>query len=173
MKIEALFAFSLIAGFVLSLFLLLSGSRFRIRLFRRLLRRKSGAKGLAVPVPFGLFLTAFGFSGLIFERGFEWPWTVTLFAAATTGTVLFAAAGFFLSRFFADTADSLQGGILRGVTGHVSLAIPENGIGRIAYIADGKRATVAARTVRGEALPGGTRIMIIEFRDRIALVEQL
>ena len=153
---EKLYAFSLIAGFLFSLFLFLSGGRIRLFHIRiRALRHRKHSP--ASPMLSGMFLTMFGFAGLL---------THSLWIALLIGGLAALLAGLGTR----DTAAQIEGNMLYGRTGHVSLTIPETGIGRIAFVADGKRIALPARAAH--AIEKGKRIYIRSMEGKIAIVDE-
>jgi len=153
---EKLYAFSLIAGFLFSLFLFLSGGRIRLFHIRiRILRHRNQSP--ASPMISGMFLTMFGLAGLL---------THSLWIALMIGCL----AALLASLGVAETAAQLEGNLLYGQTGHVSLAIPESGIGRIAFNANGKRVTLPAKATH--AIEKGKRIYVRSMEGKIAIVDE-
>jgi hypothetical protein len=181
--IEKLFACCLSAGFLFSFFFFFTGAKIRILHGRKFripgFRMKKSAHPTAMTMPWGLpifvgmFLTLFGFSGLALKILLHLP----AIASAAIGFSIAAIGGGLgvrlFHRYFAITANEVKGNPLPGMIGHVSLSIPQNGVGSIAFRSDGKRVVMPARDRSGNALSKGSRVIVVDIRDRVALVEEL
>ena len=55
----------------------------------------------------------------------------------------------------------------------VTVAIPDRGIGRVLFVAQGKRVSRPARTSDGTALAAGRSVLIVSLRRHVAVVEPL
>ena len=63
--------------------------------------------------------------------------------------------------------------VLRGTVGRVSIAVPPAGVGAIAYMRFGRRATLPARTSDGRGIERGRLAVILAIERKVALVEEL
>ena len=77
-----------------------------------------------------------------------------------------------LRRLTGGEATAMQGGSLVGTVGRVCLAIPADGVGAVAYHAEGKRHTVAARSAANLSLAVDVRVLVTDLRRGVALVEE-
>ncbi len=128
-----------------------------------------------VPVLFGLLTTFFGAAGLVCRNSLHLSpgrsVLLALFAAAAAA----AAVALALWRYFLEGAGAseVRGRLLLGTTAHVTLAIPRDGVGAIAYVADGKRVTMPARSNNGGELAQKTAVMVVEVDGHAAVVERV
>lgn len=171
---EWLFAASLLSGFG---FALLLAVPLRLRRFSRGGRRRLRLGRITIepdlfPAAIGAFLATFGASGLLLKaKGFEPGWS--LLGALIIGM---AASSLFvrvLIRFVSESGREMEGQAIAGVVGHVALSIPEDGVGTVAYHADGRRATAPARSSDRLPLPTGTRVLVMDIANGVAVVEAL
>jgi membrane protein implicated in regulation of membrane protease activity len=121
------------------------------------------------------FVTAFGVGGYLLERGTSLgtPAVVGLAlllggAGAALSLVLLAAWA--IPSVRKDVVDERY--LMQGHPGSVTRVIPVDGEGEIAYEADGRTWTVAARSWDGAALAAGTEVAIERVEDGVAYVEQ-
>ena len=177
---EKLFIFSLVAGFAFTLLFFLTTGKLRIlrskrfRRFRRMSRTKDGSlTPWGTPIFLGMFLTLFGFSGLVIRVLLRIPMFYSLAFAFVTGLASAGAGIWLLKRYFAVTANEVNGKALPGMIGHVSLAIPADGVGVVACKSEGRRVTIPARDRSGHAVARGSRVIVVDILDRVALVEEL
>jgi membrane protein implicated in regulation of membrane protease activity len=121
------------------------------------------------------FVATFGLAGYLLER-----WTA-LGAPAVVGlALLLGGAGAALSLVLLaawaipsvrrDVVDERY--LMQGHPASVTRAIPADGVGEIAYEADGRTWTVAARSWDGAAIAAGTEVAIERVEDGVAYVEQ-
>lgn len=197
MTIETVFGLSLISGFLFSLLFILSSGRVHlhhaawmhrlhgIRLPHvKLPHLKLAGRKLAVvpkdsgspfagPVVLGMFLTLFGFSGLVIRELLHLSPEVSIAAALVVSVVASASLGTLANRYFGATANEVKGSAVPGLIGRISLAVPESGVGVVACRAQGKRITMPARGRDGHMIPKGTRVMVIDVENHIALVDEI
>jgi membrane protein implicated in regulation of membrane protease activity len=198
--IEKLFASCLLAGSVFSLLFCLAGSSIsRLRRFgaalrlprlvprlrrprvrvpglrfpRRGLRLTAGAQPWVAPLLAGLLMTLFGAAGLMLRILAAWSATASLVGAGAFGLAAALAGVWLAGRWFAETAEQIQGNPLLLTVGHVSVAVPQNGTGAIAFVAEGKRVSIPARSHDGHPLRQGTRVIVVDRRGPTAIVEQV
>jgi hypothetical protein len=189
--IQRVFASCLLAGSAFSLLLCLAGSGFsRLRRLGAALRlprlRLRGAAPLRVPrVPrfasqpwvapllVGLLTTMFGAAGLVLRILAGWPTTASLVGAAVLGLAAALSGVWLAGRWFAETADQIEGNPLLLTVGHVSVAVPQDGTGAIAFVSEGKRVSVPARTRDGNPVPQGTTVIVVDRRGPTAVVERV
>lgn len=136
----------------------------------RLRARKERFPG-QVPVTASVFLLGFGGSGTLLNANLS-NW-LTLPISLVAGVLLVVAAVALFTRIFGGEAEAMTGQTLVGSLAQVSLTIPENGVGAIAYIAEGKRHTLPARSSQGISLETHTRVLILDLRSGTALVDPL
>ena len=171
-SVDAFFIGALVVGFLLSLSTFWGRAkglplRFRARMAEGLLR----AKPWLGPT-LALTLTAFGLSGLG-ASGTGAPSAMAVLAAALAALVCSLAAAGLFRRFMSDGGEPLNGQALIGAVGTVSLAIPEQGVGRVTYVAEGQRRVLPARTHEGTPLLTGSRVIVEDVKAGVAIVEEL
>ena len=172
---EKIFVLSLMSGFLFTLLFFLTTGKFRIlKRFRRMSRtRKSSITPWGTPIFLGMFLTLFGFSGLVIRILLRAPVLSSLAFAFLAGLVFAGTGIWLLKRYFAVTAYEVKGNALPGMIGHVSLAIPADGVGVVACKSEGRRVTIPARDRSGLGVAKGSRVMVVDILDRVALVEEI
>lgn len=115
------------------------------------------------PTMIAAFIMAFGGFGIIFH---QIPATRSIWLSAPLALGCGLAASFallwMLRQLFRQTQSSSEGhvGSLVGTSATVIGAIPQNGMGEIAYVQGGSRYTAPARTESGCAVAGGQTVKI-------------
>lgn len=187
---ERVFAASLGGGLFLSVFMGIAGVKLgRMHLLTRLLprrlarvrfRRRGGGQGTGSVVPAmlpllaGQFAAGFGAIGLVLIAVDKTSGWVSVVGGTVAGSVLAGAWSLILGRYLpAGEAREMAGEPIIGRTGHLSVAAPAGGMGAVAYVAEGKRVTLPARTLDGAALPRRARVMIVEMEGKVAVVQEL
>lgn len=108
------------------------------------------------------FVTGVGGGGTVAHYLLEWTTLPGILLAVGTGLVMAVAAFLALDLLFAKT----QGGAefaaseVSGRGAEVITAIPDNGVGEIAFLIRGQRETAPARSVDGRAIPKGRTVTI-------------
>ena len=185
--LDSVFAASVALGFAFALLLVLSSGRLpRVKLFKisrirpiRPISRiaKSGKTTLwqtvpgAIPVGIGSFLIGFGLSGLAI-RTFPVADFGRALMAGAFGTLFATLFLLFVAQYFGGGAKEESGGALIGAVARVSLEIPSDGSGKIAFEKSGRRGTMPARSYDGRALPMGTQAFVVGVESGTALVEE-
>ncbi|MCL5098812.1 MAG: NfeD family protein [Candidatus Omnitrophica bacterium] len=115
------------------------------------------------PTTIAAFVTAFGGLGMIFSE-FESTHTPLISAvlAAFGGLVIAALVFLLFQQIFRRTQSSSESKVaeLIGQSATIITAIPEKGVGEIAYIQSGCRYTAPAREESGTAIPNGQTVVI-------------
>jgi len=115
------------------------------------------------PASIALFVTTFGGVGFLLKR-YGQPMMIQIPVAAASGIVM----GGFLSYVFYKIMQLTQGssqpraGEELGIEAEVTVPIPNNGVGEIAYVLRGSRFTHPARTVDGKELPAHIAVKIVK-----------
>jgi hypothetical protein len=174
--VEHVFAGSLLGGLSISLVLFLSVSRLPIRFkglrrLRRVSRKDSEHLPSFLPATVGISITCFGLFGLIARELLQLNELVSIAVAIGLSTLLFSWLVSASRRFLTNTGRPMEGTTLVGSEARVCLAIPEDGVGAIAYTTEGKRHTMPARS--STALDVGSRVLVTDLHRRIAVVEEL
>ena len=128
------------------------------------------------PTSIASFITAFGGFGMVFSKveALKNPW-INLPLSALAG-LLVAALVVALFRFvFRRTQASSEARVAKlvGSTATIITAVPEKGVGEIAYVSGGSRYTAPARTLNGAALPNGQAVKIARIVGSDFYVEAL
>jgi hypothetical protein len=128
-----------------------------------------------LPVFVALLTTFFGAIGLLCRHTLQLSDDASLLGAAMGSLVATLTAAVGIRRYFLTgaAAGEVRGGVLLGAIGHVSIAIPDGGVGAIAYVVEGHRVTMPARSRDGQALPQRARVMIMDVVGHTAVVEEL
>lgn len=126
----------------------------------------------AMPLLFGVFITVFGASGLFFQIILNFSPFKSAVAAAVLGGGASALSVWALARFFTETATEVKGSRLLGTIGHVSVSIPEGGVGTIAYVVEGKRVTMPAKSRDGRPIEKGKSVVVVDIQGHTAIVEK-
>ncbi len=179
-NVDEVFALSLLGGLVLSLLAGVVGARTfgRLRLPRIFPRLRAPTKvgrrfpaSWLVPAWAGLLVTLFGASGLGLRHFAHLTPLASVVGASIIAVVVSSLATWATAAFFSDTARELPTTPLLTTIGHLSVAIPEDGVGAIAFVADGKRVTMPAHSKDGAPLEKGSRVVIIDRVGKAALVK--
>ena len=124
------------------------------------------------PMSIASFVTAFGAFGLVSALMFEASAGTSLIFAVGGGLGVGVIAQLLFIYVFSPQTSSLrtQQDVI-GSTAEVITAIPDGGIGQIALVARGSRATYSARTKPGQTLKQGDVVRVVELVGSIAFVE--
>lgn len=114
------------------------------------------------PVTICMFITAFGGVGLLGKRLLGLGTVEHLGLASVSGLVVAAATVYLFNAFFDVTQSSSEPrhGEVLGVEAEVTVAIPEHGVGQIAYVLRGSRFTAPARGVDGERFTAHESVIV-------------
>lgn len=117
------------------------------------------------------FAFFFGLAGLL--GGLLMGPGATLFTALGTGMVCAFLGDWVLSRLGSSTADSsLDGDDLVGLEAEVTVPIAVGGTGKISGTVQGRTIELLARRAGGgAALSPGDRVLVLEMRDGVAIVD--
>lgn len=126
------------------------------------------------PITIASFVTSFGGLGLIGTQLLLIPDSISL-VFATAGAGLIAAGMFlFYSRVLVagEGSSAVRTVDISGKTAEVIIPIPKNGLGQVAFIARGTRATRSARSADGKAVPRGTLVTIQAVTGNTVIVSR-
>jgi len=111
-------------------------------------------------------VASLGLSGL--GLGVVPSWTVV------TAIALALPVALLLERYLrANPPDEIPALVGRAREATVTVAIPKRGMGRILFVAQGKRVSRPARTSDGTPLAAGRSVLIVSLRRHVAVVEPL
>jgi membrane protein implicated in regulation of membrane protease activity len=125
------------------------------------------------PLTIATFITAFGATGLV---------TTSLFAVSERGSILWATLGgvmFSALTYLGFTyllikpqgSSEVRVSELAGTQAEVLTPIPAEGLGEIAFVAQGGRVTSSARSLHKTDIPRGTTVRLERVVGGIAVVE--
>ncbi|MEZ0326214.1 MAG: NfeD family protein [Fimbriimonas sp.] len=138
------------------------------RLLRRASRHNRERVPALLPTSAAAFLLGFGLIGLNLDG---LPLFLRFFAANVGGFALLSVIWMWLKRLTQSLGEPISGETLLGAMCTVTLTIPQNGVGSIAYISQGKRHTMPARAET--ELPKGAQAIVTDVRSGVAVVETL
>jgi membrane protein implicated in regulation of membrane protease activity len=120
------------------------------------------------------FLAWFGGTGYLVSQYYSLWFATTLAVAILVGIAGAGIVFWFLSRVLMRGPEELDPADyeLIGTLGTVSSAIRGDGIGEILYTQAGSRRAVAARSETGEAIVGGTEVVVTRYEDGVAWVRR-
>lgn len=124
------------------------------------------------PVTIASFVTAFGAFGLLAVYLFNVSDKFSLLWAGGGGLVVAIIAHFAFGYFLIAPQGSseVRARDIIGLTAEVITPIPADGVGQIAFVAQGRRVTSSARSASGVAVPTGTLVSIQSFTGSAAVV---
>ena len=126
------------------------------------------------PVVLAMFIASFGGTGLIFKKLLFWPAAAHLPLAAISGVVIAGVVFVFFYKLFDVTQASSEAQASEAV-GHeaeVTVPIPHQGLGEIAYTLAETRFTNPARTADGKELPAHARVKIVDLVGGTYIVQK-
>lgn len=114
------------------------------------------------PITIASFVTSFGGLGLIGTQLLSIPDTISLFFATVGAAVIAGGMFLFYSRVLVagEGSSAIRMGDVGGRKAEVIIPIPKDGLGQVAFVARGTRATWGARSVDGKPVPRGTIVTI-------------
>jgi len=126
------------------------------------------------PVSVAMFVTTFGGVGLLLKK-LGYPAIVHIPAAAFSGIVMggLIAYVFYKIQKVTQASSHPRTGEEIGIEAEITVPIPNNGLGEIAYVLRGTRFTNPARTVDGKELPASLAVKIVKQVDNIYHVQKL
>jgi hypothetical protein len=126
------------------------------------------------PVVIAMFVTTFGGAGLLLKRFLLWPLPGHLAGSAAAGAGVALATAYLLYKMFqATSAGAPPGGAEAvGLEAEVTVPIPHQGLGEIAFTVQGSRLTSPARTEDGKELPAQTVVKILKQVGNFYLVRK-
>ncbi len=120
------------------------------------------------------FVTAFGASGLGSIVLFSAGTLVSLLCALLGGALVGGAGQVFFVRVISPTISSnIDYGNIKGVSAEVTVSIPPDGLGQVAFVAEGQRHTLSARASSGVAIARNVPVIIDTVRSGVAYVSEV
>ncbi len=124
------------------------------------------------PVTIASFVTAFGAFGIFATQGFGATTGLSVLVASIGGLVIAAIAHFAFGYFLIapqGSSEVTQEDII-GAVGEVTAPIPVDGMGEVAFVAQGGRVTYPAHSADKVALPRGTIVNIVDIVGSVVSV---
>ncbi len=127
------------------------------------------------PVVLAMFIASFGGTGLIFMKFLHWPFAAHLPVSAFSGLAIAGVVFAFFHKIFSVTQASSESiaGEMVGQEAEVTVPLPHQGLGEIAYTSRGSRYTNPARTEDGKELPAGTIVKIVKLSGTTYVVQKI
>lgn len=115
------------------------------------------------PVTIAMFISTFGGVGILLKKA-GLPLFVHLPAAAVSGVVVGGLVSFLFYRVMVATQGSshARANEAIGVSAEVTVPIPHQGLGEVAYVLRGSRYTNPAKTADDKELPAGATVKIVK-----------
>jgi membrane protein implicated in regulation of membrane protease activity len=140
----------------------------------------SGADGqvhfpLLSPVTLSMAAVGFGGGGLILKKVLLWPTLLHAGGATISAALVALLVAYLLYRLFSATQATSHGtpDDAVGLTAEVTVPLPHEGLGEIAYELRGVRMTNPARTADGKELPAGAAVRIVKLVGNNYIVEKV
>lgn len=126
------------------------------------------------PVTLAMAAVAFGGGGLILKKVFHWPVLMHAGGALICAALVALVVAYLMYKVFSVTQGSSHVALSEGVgsVAEVTVALPHEGVGEVAFTLGGTRMTNPARTVDGKELPPGTSVKIVKLVDNTFFVEK-
>jgi hypothetical protein len=125
------------------------------------------------PVFTGMLMVFFGVFGLLFHTWLTLSLKTTFLyslGAAMISTYFFAKI--VLLYITGCEADEMKNAEVIGSAARVSISIPKDGVGQIAYVADLKRVILPARGAFGKAISKSSDVVIVNVSDNTFIVDE-
>lgn len=125
------------------------------------------------PISIAAFVTSFGGIGIIATQGFGLDSPLSL-VYATVGSIIVALVSHFVFfyAFIAPQASSaLKSSDIVGQTAEITVPIPGNSVGEIAYVAMGERHTATARSADNKEIPRGALVTVESIAGTVLIVK--
>ena len=126
------------------------------------------------PVTIAMFISTFGGTGIILKRFVNPAYWFHLPIAAVAAFVVAGIVSYIFYKILASTQSTSQGRAEEalGLEAEVTVAIPNGGLGEIAYTVRGTRLTNHAQSVDGKELPAHLTVKIVKQVGTTYIVEK-
>ncbi len=126
------------------------------------------------PVVLSMFIATFGGAGIVFKNVLEWPAVLHIPLAAIAAVAVAAVVFYLFWKLFSMTQSSSESRAaeLVGLEAEVTVPIPHEGLGEIAYTVAGTRYTNPARTADGKELPAHSAVRIVKLVGNTYVVQK-
>jgi membrane protein implicated in regulation of membrane protease activity len=114
------------------------------------------------PATIAVFLATFGGTGVITTSVFNFPVFISVPVSAAVALAVAAVVFVMFYRFFSAVQASSEPRMAEavGAEGEVTVTVPREGVGQVAYVVRGARLTASARSQDGAELPTHTAVRI-------------
>ena len=121
------------------------------------------------------FLAGFGGAGIITSLALHLSIGWSLIAATFSGLVLGGAMQLIFGAVLlkAQGSSEVRLSEVAGMTGEVTVPIPADGLGQIAFVSGGRRVTYGARSSGNVAIPRGAQVQVVRIVGGTAVVHQM
>lgn len=126
------------------------------------------------PVTIAMAVLTFGGAGLLFKKFLHWPAGLHLTGALVCAVAMAFLIAWLLYQLFSATQSTSHATAEEavGLDAEVTVAIPHQGLGEIAYVLRGVRMLNPARTLDGKELPPQTPVKIVKLTGNTYFVEK-
>lgn len=126
------------------------------------------------PLVLASAITAFGAVGLVAMKGFSMSGLLSTIVALAFAGAIGAAIFFGIVKFMYGSQSNSMFSLndLIGAEAEILTPIPKEGLGEIAYVSNGIRYTLSARSLEGDSVNRGTVVIIREIAGNVAIVQQ-
>mgnify|MGYP001562697653 CR=1 FL=1 len=127
------------------------------------------------PVTLAMFIATFGGTGILMKKLLNLPPIVHVPVAGVSGIVVGLAVSWFFYKVMVKTQSSSHARTEEaiGAEAEVTVPIPHEGLGEIAYTLRGTRLTNPARTADGKELPARTSVKVVKQVGNTFIVQKL
>lgn len=127
------------------------------------------------PFTIASFITGFGAAGIIANLAFNVSAVISLLWAAVGGIMVGGAMQFFFGAVLLKSQGSSEVRMaqIKGVEAEVTVPIPGDSNGQIAFVTQGRRVTYGARSVDGAPIVRGAQVEIIRIVGGTAVVRPI
>ena len=126
------------------------------------------------PVVLAMFISTFGGAGIIFKKVLALPLMAHIPLALISALGMAAAVFYLFYKVFMVTQSSSEARTAEvvGMEAEVTVPIPHEGLGEIAYTIAGARYTNPARTADGKELPAHAMVRIVKLSGNTYIVQK-
>jgi membrane protein implicated in regulation of membrane protease activity len=126
------------------------------------------------PVTLSMFVATFGGAGIVYKNFLNLPLAAHIPLAAITAVLVALLVAWIFYKLFSLTQSSSEGVAeeVIGMEAEVTVPIPHQGLGEIAYTLRDRRLTNSAKTLDGKELPAQTAVRIVKLVGSTYFVEK-
>ena len=126
------------------------------------------------PVTLSMFVATFGGAGIVYKKFLLLPMAAHIPLAGITAVVVALLVAWIFYKLFSITQSSSEGVAeeVVGMTAEVTVPIPHQGLGEIAYTLRDRRLTNPAKSLDGKELPAQTAVKIVKLVGNTYFVEK-